>query len=397
MGVTRRIPSGTRERLFRTWSFGPCITVRVLLASAFPRPDAAGRRRDRRPDPGGSGLLRVRCLSCWCRGAGARAQRRGAQRPAGTSARAGSWAGACAPFGWWSTWSTWSSWDPWSSSIVVSSNGSLPLEHPVEALAVEAAGPGADQHGGDRVAREVGQRAGLGHEPVDADDQADAVDQVGAVRGEPAGQGGQAGAGDAGRALRGDDHEHQQRDLLADAQRVAQRGGDEQRRHGQVDRGAVEVEGVAGRDHDAHGRLVDAGVLHLRDQPRQRRLRRRGRQDQQELAAEVAQQREDVHAGGELEQRAEDDEHEDRAGHVEAEHDHGEALQGVDAGLADDGGDGAERADRGGPHDHRQDPEDQALEVLDAAEHRLAAGGPSPAGRSRRAARRAGSAAPRRR
>ena len=102
-----------------------------------------------------------------------------------------------------------------------------------------------------------------------------------------AGQRRQAGAGDAGGALGGDDHEQQQRDLLADRQRVAQRLGDEQRRHRQVDRGAVEVERVAGRHDDADGRLVDAGVLHLGDQPRQRRLRRRGRQDQQELAAEV--------------------------------------------------------------------------------------------------------------
>ena len=84
------------------------------------------------------------------------------------------------------------------------------------------------------------------------------------------------------------DHEDQQRDLLADRQRVAQRLGDEQRRHGQVDRGAVEVERVAGRDHDAHRRLVDAGVLHLGDQPRQRGLRGRRRQDQQELAGQVA-------------------------------------------------------------------------------------------------------------
>ena len=77
-------------------------------------------------------------------------------------------------------------------------------EHLVEPLAVEAVGPVADQHRGDRVAGEVGERAGLGHEPVDADDQADAVDQLGAVRLQAAGQGGEAGAGDAGGALGGD-------------------------------------------------------------------------------------------------------------------------------------------------------------------------------------------------
>ena len=39
---------------------------------------------------------------------------------------------------------------------------------------------------------------------------------------------------------------------------LPERLGDEQRRHRQVDRGAVEVERVAGRDDDADGRPVDA-------------------------------------------------------------------------------------------------------------------------------------------
>ena len=64
------------------------------------------------------------------------------------------------------------------------------------------------------------QGAGLAHEAVDADDQADAVDQLGPVRLEAAGQGRETGAGDARRALGRDDHEEQQRDLLADRQRL---------------------------------------------------------------------------------------------------------------------------------------------------------------------------------
>ena len=74
--------------------------------------------------------------------------------------------------------------------------------------------------------------------------------------GQPAGERREAGAGDAGGALGGDDHEHQQRDLLADRQRLAERLGDEQRRHRQVDRGAVEVERVARRYDDPDGRLA---------------------------------------------------------------------------------------------------------------------------------------------
>jgi hypothetical protein len=60
---------------------------------------------------------------------------------------------------------------------------------------VEPAGPVPDQERGDRVAGEVGQRPGLGPEPVDADDQADALDQVGGGATEGVGEGREAGAG----------------------------------------------------------------------------------------------------------------------------------------------------------------------------------------------------------
>ena len=164
-------------------------------------------------------------------------------------------------------------------------------------------------------------------------------------------------------------------------QRVAQRLGDEQRGHRQVDRGAVEVERVAGRHDDADGRLVDADVLHLGDQPRQRGLRGRGRQDQQELAAEVlAAALKMLTPGDQLEHGAEDDEDEERAGDVEARPSaRARLFSASDAGLADDRGHRAERADRGGPHDHRQHPEDQraggARRRAGSARRR----GPSPA------------------
>ena len=47
-------------------------------------------------------------------------------------------------------------------------------------------------------------------------------------------------------------------------------------------------------------------------------------------------------------------------------------LSASEAGGADDGGHGAERADRRDPHDHRHEAEDEPLEVLDAGEDRLA-------------------------
>src|SRR6478609_8634409 len=239
-------------------------------------------------------------------------------------------------------------------------------------VAVDLADPRADEDGRDGVAGEVRQRAGLAHEAVDADDEADARHEVWAVRLEATGKGRETRTADARGALARDDHEDEEADLLADAERLVHRLGDEEARHRQVDRGAVEVEGVAGRDGDADDRTGDAEVLHLGDEARQDRLRRRRRQDEEELAAEVAEEREDVHPRDDLEDAAEEGEDEDRARRVEGEHEQAQALERADAGGADEGGHGAERADRGGPHDHRHEAEDEALEVLDGVEDRLA-------------------------
>ena len=73
----------------------------------------------------------------------------------------------------------------------------------------------------------------------------------------------------------------------AERQRVAQRLGNEQESHREVDGGAVEVEGVSGRHDDAGDGLAHAGVLHLGDQAGKGRLRRRRRDDQQELPGQV--------------------------------------------------------------------------------------------------------------
>jgi hypothetical protein len=113
-------------------------------------------------------------------------------------------------------------------------------------------------------------------------------------------------------------------------------------------------------------------VLQLGDQARQRDLGRRRREDEQELLAQVTEEAQDRHPGNGPEDRAEDDEHEDEARGVEAEHHLGEALQSLHAGRAHEGGDRAERADRGDPHDHRQHLEDDGLGRRDGLEHRLA-------------------------
>src|SRR5690606_14742467 len=135
--------------------------------------------------------------------------------------------------------------------------GVSPGENVARLGAVELAGPGADEDGGDGVACEVGEGAGFTHEAVDADDEPDAVDQLGPVGLQAARESGQACAGDARGALAGDDHEQQQADLFADTQGAALGGGDEQGGHGQVDGGPVEVEGVAGGHGDTDDGLAD--------------------------------------------------------------------------------------------------------------------------------------------
>ena len=69
---------------------------------------------------------------------------------------------------------------------------------------------------------------------------------------------------------------------------------EEDRRHGQVDAGAIQVEGVAGRDHQAHDRLLAAEVLELGDHARQHRLGRRGAEHDQQLFLDVPDELEDV-------------------------------------------------------------------------------------------------------
>ena len=86
-----------------------------------------------------------------------------------------------------------------------------------------------------------------------------------------------------GGALAREDHQARERDLLADRHVLARGLHDEQRAEREVDAGAVEVERVARRDHDADGLPRRARRLELRQQARQHGLRRRGADDDQQL------------------------------------------------------------------------------------------------------------------
>ena len=147
---------------------------------------------------------------------------------------------------------------------------------------------------------------------------------------------------------------------------------DEQRRQRHVDVGAVEIEGIAGRDDQADDGALAAGGFHLLHQARQRRFRGGGTDDEQDLVLDVADQcqdREAVIAGD----GAEHDQHEHGRRDVEGQDQEGEIGDRADAVAADGEGHRAEGADRGGLHQDRHQLEDRGRERLQEVEHRLAA------------------------
>src|SRR6185369_1076558 len=147
--------------------------------------------------------------------------------------------------------------------------------------------------------------------------------------------------------------------------------GDKDRRHGQVDGGAVEVEGVTGGDHQADHGLGAAQVLQFGHHARQYRLGRGGAEHDQQLFPDVADELEDAETA-ELGYGAEHDENEEETGQVEAAHEHPQLGQGAEPELADGEGHGAEGADRSGLHDDPDDAEQGVGDLVDDPEDRLA-------------------------
>ena len=114
-------------------------------------------------------------------------------------------------------------------------------------------------------------------------------------------------------------------------------------------------------------------MLHLGDQPGQRGLGGGGGDDQQVLLAQVVQHLEDADMPVvTLSRPPRMTTTKTSAGGVEDGDEQPQRADGGPAGVADDAGDGAERADRGQPHDAGQDLEDQALQHGDEVQDRLA-------------------------
>ncbi|VXC76978.1 conserved hypothetical protein [Sphingomonas sp. 8AM] len=157
--------------------------------------------------------------------------------------------------------------------------------------------------------------------------------------------------------------------MLADRQIDVAGLRDEQCRQGHIDVGAVEVEGIAGRNDQPDDAPVATGGLQLGQQPGQRRLRRGRAEHQQQLALEIGDQAEDREPVQPRDD-AEDAEDEQRRGQVEGRDEAAEIDEAADAVFADGEGDRAERTERRDTHQDRDDAEHDDVEPLDQVEDR---------------------------
>ena len=193
----------------------------------------------------------------------------------------------------------------------------------MNALLINGFRPGSHQQGGHGVAREVGQRAGFGHETVDAHDDPHAVEKLGAVRLQTSGEGGDAGTRHTCGAFGRDDHEDEQADLFPNCHWLVHGVRNEDGCHGEVNGGTVKVEGIAGGYHDAHGGFVHTHMLHLAHQVRQSRFGRGCCHDEQVLACQVLGQLEHVVSSKEPQHQPQHPKHKHHTGDVERQHQNG--------------------------------------------------------------------------
>src|SRR5580658_2798544 len=120
-----------------------------------------------------------------------------------------------------------------------------------------------DYEGGDAVADDIGDGAGFAHEFIDGEEESEAFYGDLLEGGESGREDGETAAGDAGGTFGGDHQDADDAEKLARAEVDVVELGEEDNGHGQVDGGAVEVEGIAGGDDEAHNRLAAPHAFEL--------------------------------------------------------------------------------------------------------------------------------------
>src|SRR5580692_7410118 len=144
-----------------------------------------------------------------------------------------------------------------------------------------------DHEGGDAVADDIGDGAGFAHEFINGEQEREAFDGDLLECGEGGGEDGETAAGDAGGHLGGDHQDADDAKQLSGAEVDVVELGEEDNGHGQVDGGAVEVEGIAGRDDEAHHGLAAAHAFEFQHEGRLGGFGGGGAQDDEDLFADI--------------------------------------------------------------------------------------------------------------
>src|SRR5215813_6102609 len=171
----------------------------------------------------------------------------------------------------------------------------------------------------------------------------------------------------AGCPLRGQQQNANDAQLLSETQVRIGRLREEQRSHGEIDAGPIQIEGVPRRDNEPNNRLLATEILHFRNHSRQHRLGRGGAQHDQQLFLNVADELEYVESR-EPSDAAQDKHDEDNASQIERSHEVRERDQRNYTVLADGEGHGPERANWSCLHYYADDGEQRVARLIDDAE-----------------------------
>ncbi|MNT43119.1 hypothetical protein D3C72_1795740 [compost metagenome] len=142
---------------------------------------------------------------------------------------------------------------------------------------------------------------------------------------------------------------------------------DKHRRHGQVNRCAVQVKRVAGRNNQAHHRFLTTQLLHFVEHARQHRLGRRGPEHDQQFFFYIANEFENAEAVG-TGNGAQHHHHEQNAGDIEAGNQLAKLQQRAHAIFTDGECHRPEGPQRRQTHNHVDDAENHAGETVDHVE-----------------------------
>src|SRR6266852_2574208 len=245
------------------------------------------------------------------------------------------------------------------------------VEHALRLGAVEIALPTRSDDGSHAVADQIAERAGHADEPVHRKHQHETNrrnTRNGIQRG---GQDNNRRTGNTMRTLGRDQRYAQHQHQIPEGKRRVGGLGDENDRKRQVDRERVEIERIAGRDNQPDDRILHAEPLKFAHDLRKHRVRRRGRENNRQFLAQIAQELEDVQSD-ERHDAAEDAEDEDRQRHIKQGNQRDQLLERADPVFADRIANRSQHAQRGQTYDQPHRPEQNGRYRIDERADALA-------------------------